>query len=227
MVQTNRSLQRNIILADLIVNWSSRHKLSNDPYIDGLTRALIENRNLAMWASIDALIYLPHPRSTSEDGIRKIYRRLNALRNTLVFAPVALTWLAVGQATSAFKEFVDKNTTATVNFLEFWQNGYDTLGSEWRLSSIALLDFIIVFSVIVITVLTNTLSDRSEKRLAIELDGIERERLDLGLAIKEYLHSKQSFSRATLNAGVATAIENLVQATENLQVKTSHKRKKR
>ena len=225
MAKSNLPLQKNIILAELIKSWSVRHKVTDDPYINGLVKALVDNNNLAMWASIDALSYLPHPRSTSEDGVRKVYRRLNALRNTLVFAPVALTWLAVGQATAAFKEFVDKNTTATVNFLEFWQNGYDTLGSEWRLSSIAFLDFMIVFSVILITILTNTLSDRSEKRLTLELDDIERERLDLGLAIKEYLYTKQTLTRATLNAGVGTAIENLILATENLQAKSSRKRK--
>ena len=225
MAKSNLPLQKNIILAELIKSWSVRHKVTDDPYINGLVKALVDNNNLAMWASIDALSYLPHPRSTSEDSVRKVYRRLNALRNSLVFAPVALTWLAVGQATAAFKEFVDKNTTATVNFLEFWQNGYDTLGSEWRLSSIAFLDFMIVFSVILITILTNTLSDRSEKRLTIELDDIERERLDLGLAIKEYLYTKQTLTRATLNAGVGTAIENLILATENLQAKSSRKRK--
>jgi len=49
----------------------------------------------------------------------------------------------------------------------------------------------------------------------------------LGLAIKEYLYTKQTLTRATLNAGVATAIENLVLATENLQAKSSRKRKNR
>ena len=143
-----------------------------------------------------------------------------------MFAPVAITWLAVGQATSAFREFVDRNATATVNFLEFWQNGYDVLGSEWRLSSIAFLDFTIVFAVIVITIFSNYVSDRSEVRLRQEETELEEERTELALAIKEYLHNKQTVTRATLNAGVATAIENLVQATENLKSKPRKKRRK-
>lgn len=219
--------QKNLILADLIQGWAARNGVTTDPYIKGLINALIEMKNLAMWASIDALAYLPHPRVISEEGARKFYGRLNAIRNTLVFAPVALTWLAVGQATAAFKDFVDRNATATVNFLEFWQNGYDALPKEWRLSTIAFTDFVIVFAIIVITILSNVLTTRSEIRLIAEEEEVEQERMDLALAIKEFLHTRQSISRATLNAGVASAIENLVQATENIQLKTSFRRKKK
>ena len=219
--------QKNLILAELVQSWAVRHRIASDPYVRGLISALVESKNLAMWASIDALMYLPHPRVTSEDGVRNFYRKLNAIRNTLVFAPVALTWLAVGKATSAFREFVDQNSTATVNFLEFWQNGYDVLGSEWRLSSIAFLDFLIVFAVIVITIFSNYVSDKSEIRLRNEEYEIEQERAELAIAIKEYLFTKQTITRATLNSGVATAIENLVQATENIQAKTAPRRRKR
>lgn len=227
MVQSNKPPQKNIILAELIQSWAVRNRLTSDPYVRGLVSALVESKNLSLWASIDALAYLPHSRVISEDGVRNFYRKLNAIRNTLVFAPVALTWLAVGQATSAFREFVDRNSTATVNFLEFWQNGYDVLGSEWRLSSIAFLDFLIVFAVIVITIFSNYVSDRSEARLRAEETELEQERTELAIAIKEYLFLKQNLTRATLNAGVATAIENLVQATENIQNKTASKRRKK
>jgi len=227
MATRNLPPQKNLILADLIKTWAVRNRITNDPYVLGLIDALVESKNLSMWASIDALAYLPHPRVVSEDGVKRFYRRLNAIRNTLVFAPVALTWLAVGKATSAFSEFVDKNGSATVNFLEFWQNGYDVLPSEWRLSSIAFLDFLIVFAVIVITIFSNYVSDRSEFRLRSEEHEIELERMELAIAIKEYLHGKQTITRATLNSGVATAIENLVQATENIQLKTAPRRQKR
>lgn len=219
--------QKNLILAELVQSWATRNRVSKDPYVRGLVEALIESKNLAMWASIDSLSYLPHPTVNSEDGVRVFYRRLNAIRNSLVFAPVALTWLAVGKATSAFREFVDQNSTVTVNFLEFWQNGYDVLGAEWRLSSIAFFDFMIVLAVILITILSNFLSDRSETRLRAEEDELEIERAELAIAIKEYLFTKQTLTRATLNSGVATAIENLIQATENIQAKTATKRRKK
>ena len=141
MAQRTSPPQKHLILAELIQSWATRYRVSTDSYVRGLVSALAELKNLSMWASIDPFVYLPHPTVISEVGTRRFYGRLNAIRNTLVFAPVALTWLAVGQATAAFKDFVDRNGTATVNFLEFWQNGYDVLPKEWRLSTVAFLDF--------------------------------------------------------------------------------------
>ena len=216
MVRSSK-VDRNQILADVIQGWARSHQLTDDPYITGLTRALLENKNLAMWASIDPLAVLPKPNSTAQDGLFKIFRRINMFRNALVFAPVAFTWLAVGKATSAFQEFVEKNTTATVNFLEFWQNGYDVLGSEWRISRVATLDFFIVFLVILLTLFSNYLGEIANKRELESEREIAQERTELAIAIKEYLYSKQTVTRLTLNQGIASAIENLVEATENLQ----------
>ena len=75
--------------------------------------------------------------------------------------------------------------------------------------------------------MSNFLSDRSETRLRAEEDELEIERAELAIAIKEYLFTKQTLTRATLNSGVATAIENLIQATENIQAKTATKRRKK
>ena len=216
MVRVSK-VERNQILAEVVQGWAREHRATNDPYIMGLTRALVENKNLAMWSGIDPLQMLPMPKSDNQDSMFTTFRRVNMVRNALVFAPVAVTWLAVGKATSAFQLFVEKNTSATVNFLEFWQNGYDVLGSEWRISRVATADFLIVLVVIALTLFSNYLGEIANKR-EIEVErSIALERTELALAIKEYLFTKQSISRLTLNQGVATAIENLVSATENLQ----------
>ena len=47
---------------------------------------------------------------------------INAIRNTLVFAPVALTWAAVGESTSAFAKYTKANSLSVTNYLDFWQN---------------------------------------------------------------------------------------------------------
>ncbi len=210
-------VERNQILAEVIQGWARAHQVMDDAYVSGLTRALLENRNLAMWSSIDPLSMLPYPKSSEQDNLFKIFRRINIVRNALVFAPVAFTWLAVGKATSAFQEFVEKNTSATVNFLEFWQNGYDVLGSEWQISKVATVDFIIVLIVILLTIISNLLGEFADKRAELAEVKISKERSELALVIREYLFTKQTISRLTLNQGIATAIENLVTATENLQ----------
>lgn len=216
MAITSKS-EKNLILNEILLRWARTHDAENDPYVNGLSAALIENKNLAMWSTIDPLIMLPEPKTEIHSYLFKIFRRINIIRNALVFAPVALTWLAVGKATSAFQEFVEKNTSATVNFLEFWQNGYDVLGSEWRISRVATLDFLIVLLVIALTIVSNFLGEVASERDATEALKLRQERMELGLAIKEFLFTKQTISRLTLNQGVAMAIENLVTATENLQ----------
>jgi hypothetical protein len=216
MARTDK-FERNQILAEVVQGWAREHGVTGDAYISGLTRALLENRNLAMWSSIDPLQMLPMPKSREQDTLFKTFRRVNMVRNALVFAPVAVTWLAVGKATSAFQTFVEKNTSATVNFLEFWQNGYDVLGSEWRISRVATADFLIVLIVIGLTLFSNYLGEIANNREEEVERNIAHERTELALAIKEYLFTKQTISRLTLNQGVSTAIDNLVTATENLQ----------
>ena len=210
-------LETNRILADLIESWARKYSLMTDPYVQRLVIALRDNRNLAMWSTTDPLMLLPFVTSISGNKLKKIASRLAILRNALVFAPVAFTWLAVGQATTAFQKFVESNSTATVNFLEFWQNGYDVLPDKWRISTVAVTDAVIVFIVIILSVSTTYLNEFAKSR-KIEEDAFhEEERLEIALAIKEYLFTKQTVTRLTLNQGIATAIENLVESTENLQ----------
>jgi len=61
------------------------------------------------------------------------------------------------------------------------------------------------------------LSTRSKELNFQEEKLLIQERIQIAIAIKEYLHSKQTISKLSLNQGVATAIENLVEATERLK----------
>jgi len=210
-------LEKNQILADLIEKWARMYGLMRDPYVSRLLIALKENRNLAMWSTMDPITLLPYVTSINGRKLRKIASRLAILRNALVFAPVAFTWLAVAQATSAFQKFVEINATATVNFLEFWQNGYDILPDKWRISTVALTDASLVFTVIILSVSVTYLNEMARNRNDEENAFHQEERAEIALAIKEYLHTKQTVTHLTLNQGIATAIENLVEATENLQ----------
>jgi hypothetical protein len=210
-------LEKNRILADLIEKWARKYGLMRDPYVSGLLVALKENRNLAMWSTMDPITLLPYVSSVNGKKLRRIATRLGILRNALVFAPVAFTWLAVGQATTAFQKFVEINATATVNFLEFWQNGYDVLSDEWRISTVALTDALLVFVVIILSVSVTYINEKA-RNLRDEEDAFhQEERVEIALAIKDYLYTKQRVTRLTLNQGIASAIENLVEATENLQ----------
>ena len=144
-------------------------------------------------------------------------------RNALVFAPVAFTWLAVGQATSAFQIYTEQNINATVNFLQFWQNGYNLLDEKWRIGTVAITDATLVFIVIALTISITYLSAKSRELNFEEDKELTQERLQIAIAIKEYLHTKQTINKLSLNQGVATAIENLVEATERLKGRRKRK----
>ena len=212
-----KKLEKNLILAELLEKWARKNNCINDAYVSNLIASLIKNENLAMWATTDPFNLLPYPEIKRGSTLRRVTKTLTLWRNALVLAPVAFTWLAVGQATSAFQIYTDQNINATVNFLQFWQNGYGLLDEKWRIGTVAITDATLVFIVIALTISITYFSAKSrelnfeEEKMAIQ------DRLHVAIAIKEYLHTKQTISKLSLNQGVATAIENLVEATDRLK----------
>ena len=207
----------NLELIDEILNWAAKNGSSNDAVITELVSDLRELSDLDAWASLPTIELLPSINAPKADRKVTLANRIAIVRNILVFVPVALTWIAVSKATGAFGEYTTANKGAVVNFLEFWQNGYDVLDEKWRISTVALTDALIVFIVIFLSVGATYLADLANDRSQEEDSVLLEERAELALAIKEYLYTKQTVTRLTLNQGIATAIENLVEATENLQ----------
>ena len=126
----------NVELAQSLSKWAAEYECSNE-LTDSLTKALEAKKDLHKWADLDPFEYLPMPSSHRASRQLRVIETLTILRNVLVFAPVALTWAAVGQASSAFEKYVAANDATVVNFLQFWQNGYGVLASFWRLADVA------------------------------------------------------------------------------------------
>jgi len=198
-------------------NWAVSNNVASDRIVQNLLQDFESEENLNIWATMDPFEYLPQPAPTIGERFFSWAKLSANIRNVMVFLPVAITWEAVSKATEAFAKFVESNNATTVNFLEFWQNGYDVLGSEWQISKVATVDFIIVLIVILLTIISNLLGEFANKRSELAEEKISKERSELALVIREFLFTKQTISRLTLNQGIATAIENLVTATENLQ----------
>jgi hypothetical protein len=212
-----KKLEKNLILAELIEKWAKKNNCINDAYVSNLIASLVKNENLAMWATTNPFDLLPNPEIKRGSTIKRITKNLTLWRNALVFAPVAFTWLAVGQATAAFQIYTDQNVNATVNFLQFWQNGFGILDEKWRIGTVAITDATLVFIVIALTISITYLTAKSRELNFEEEKELNQERLQIAIAIKEYLHTKQSISKLSLNQGIATAIENLVETTERLK----------
>ena len=205
------------VLADSIKGWVSRHSIQRDPYLTGLLAAIEDKKDLHIWAELNPVEYLPHPKTTEGIAKNRLVRILTVIRNVLVFAPVALTWAAVSEATSGFSQYISENGANVVNFLDFWQNGYGILGNEWKIGNVARLDFIIVLIVIALTLYVSQVGHSVEEIRHAAEDEIDAERLALAIQIHAALHDKRKITTVTMNASLAGAISRLVSATHNLE----------
>ena len=209
--------KKHIELADQVDLWARKYQVSRDPYVNGLSTSLREKKNLHIWASMNPVEYLPQPEITEGIAVARWARLLTLIRNVLVFAPVALTWAAVGQATSAFSRYVAENGADVVNFLDFWENGYGYLGTEWQISHVAFLDFIIILIVIILTLIASVFGKRATEQQALFDQQIERERVGLAVEINTFLFDKQKATNVSMNASLAGAIAKLLNATDALE----------
>jgi hypothetical protein len=204
------------VLALNLSRWISRHDLQSDPYLGGLLEAIDSKKDLHIWAELDPTEYLPHPEAKVGASSSRRVRIFTVIRNVLVFAPVALTWAAVSAATSGFSQYISANGADVVNFLDFWQNGYEILGSEWRIGNVARLDFFIVLLVIALTLYVSQAGNKVQELQNASEDEIDRERLALAIEIHAALHDKRKITTVTMNASLAGAISRLVSATNSL-----------
>jgi hypothetical protein len=209
-----------LILVNSLQSWSHQYGTTEDPYLTQLLEAVKNRKNLPMWASLDPLEYLPHAEVETNRRLHLLALVIAITRNALVFLPVALTWFAISQATSAFASYTANNTLSVVNFLDFWENGYGALSHTWALSNVAVYDFGIVLLIIVLTIFISLL-DRSLKEMrnrAVQV--ADEERISMALSISTYLFDQQRVTNVTVNHSLARVLRDILNSTESLE-KTS------
>ena len=202
------------ILSNHIQSWATAHGAEGDIYLSQLKIALDERKNWPMWASLDPLQFLPNPELTGQTRLNRLNFILTAIRNGLVFTPVALTWLAISKATAAFAVFSTKNPNGVANFLDFWEKGYGILDKAWSIGNVAFFDFLIILMIISMTLATTILGRRIQEARELSLSKIDHERTALALDISEFFFDKQRVTNVTMNQGLAKAIRDLMNATE-------------
>jgi len=212
-----RSKEERTFLANSLVSWKTLHRVEEDPYVEGLIRDLNSGQNLDMWASINPLEYLPHPNMFSNARLQRVLFFVALVRNALVFSPVALTWLAISKATSAFSAYTTENSLTVVNFLDFWENGYGVLSKNWSLSRVATLDFQIIVLIISLTIGIGTFERRLKKKREVALDEVDRDRVQIALEISGYLFKQQKVTPQIFNASSAGILRNLASTSKSME----------
>jgi hypothetical protein len=209
------------LLSNSIQAWAASHGVQGDTYVSQLQRALDERKNWPMWASLDPLNFLPHPQVVGQSTLNRLNFILTAIRNALVFTPVALTWLAISKATAAFAVFSTRNPNGVANFLDFWEKGYGILAKEWSIGNVAFLDFLIILVIISMTLATTIIGRRIQEARELTLNKFDDERTALALEISEFFFDKQRVTTVTMNQGLAKAIRDLMNATDSVSKSTS------
>jgi len=209
-----RKIDGNPELATKIREWGKRYRVGNDPYLSGLADAIESDTDLVVWASTDVFTQMPTPHVRSSET--KLHAAFVLFRNVLVFVPVALTWLAISKATTAFALYTAKQAGSVANFLQFWEDGYGFLSKSWTISHVAVLDFIIIACVIALTLITPILASQADARADREEELAMRERLGLNVEILAFLFDKKEITGVTMNAALARSIQSLRTSTKAL-----------
>lgn len=196
--------------------WAVTNHSQDDALVTALVADLESGQDLDAWASLDSLEILPAVEYKAGDKQLRLTNMIAIARNILVFVPVALTWIAVSKATTAFEQYTTANPNAVVNFLEFWQNGYGILSKDWTIGHIALLDGGIIGVVIALSMAVSFLELRHKRSMRTTVAVLDKERLALALKIFKYLHSHKAATPAVVNAGIAGSVRNLLATSKEM-----------
>ena len=206
------------LLLDLLNQWSLRHDLGFDPYLNSIIKTVENDLPLDVWNSLDPEKYLPRPASEVGNSFIRTSRILAILRNVLVFVPVALTWKAVSEATTAFSTFVSEQSVAPVNFLEFWQNGYGVLSDFWKIGNVAQIDFLLIVFIIIATLISTILLNYGRNLDSKTQKVYDQEREVVIFEIKSFLHSPSIESKGAIDETLRAVLRNLTAAAQSISI---------
>jgi hypothetical protein len=207
-----------------LARWAAKWGLREDPYVQGLQKAISESRNMTTWASLDPFERLPYADSKRGILLEKISEGLAFTRNVLVFIPVAITWWAIGKTTEQFGAYNETRPGEKVNFLDFWENGYGYLDDiklfkvmGVKIHEIATVDFAIIAGIVALTFTSSLLGVWADRRSGLDEKKALFEREDLALTLVEALEAKRSASPESIAGSIADVLNDLVDASREVR----------
>ena len=190
------SKSQGINLAAMIKNWliSSRQGPPKGELLN-FVNDLESAHNVGVWAGVNYERILPFKAPVS-----KLVRGLAILRNSLVFLPIVVTWVALEHAASTWQ-----NTPKDTNFLLHWQK----LEGLLSLRSVAWFDAAIIFGLILLTLITGFLEESDKGRLSLE-----EQYQGLIIALERDLSGYRYLSLSDINNAASDTLNSLHGATQ-------------
>jgi hypothetical protein len=197
-------------------SWAEKNESLDHPYISGIYEALSRDSNLEYWAQYSAAKELPETKSSTIDKLITRAKKVEQFRNVMIFTPIAFTWASIAIAATSYATFTKENLSINLNFLDFWENGYGSLPAIWKLSNVAIVDFLLILSIIIASIIANRLENRiDDEEFKLESSEIE-ERVELAFKIDLFLFQYLRPTPVILNRSVQNSIRALSRISKEL-----------
>ena len=203
-------------LALAISNWAKLSEIKDSEIIQEILESFSAKKISKLNHLIPFQESLPEPKSNLGSSLIKVGKWIAILRNAIIFAPVALTWKAVSEATESFAIYAEQNKNVPVNFLAFWQNGYGYLDNFWKIGHVAELDFQLILLVISLTLISVFTIQRGQFKKNKAIENLRDYRHNLAFRLNRLVGSRVSLNNSQINEIVIDSIVQLGGASEDL-----------
>ncbi|MGH2561731.1 MAG: hypothetical protein ACRDJH_21910 [Thermomicrobiales bacterium] len=141
-----------------------------------LARSIRSEEGRQAWADVDLrrafnTERLAHAYAVRREGgyVPPTVDRADKIRNVMVLLPIFLTWAALAEAVRAYQVYISANPEEVrLPFLLLWQQGFGDEGSilSPTFSSLAIVDAVIIFIIIVLTFYSHGRREAQEDAIA-------------------------------------------------------------
>jgi methyl-accepting chemotaxis protein len=171
---------------------------------------------LSSWSELD-LVSLAAPDALATATIERDgrLRSYENLRGILIFAPIAITWLAIALAARAYATLpLHLSEYRNVSFIALWERGFP--GSNrisLRLFHVGLIDFGLIAAVVVLTGIIGRRRNRLEQQAATNVDQLR----GILIKVQRHLVGYREHGTARFRAALTEAVKDLGELTSQIK----------
>lgn len=193
-------------LADSISIWLEKSRQTPSDELSNFMQDLNSGSNLESWAAVnfERILPLRIPRQARAEWF-------DLVRNALVLVPLAMTWIAIWHASKGYRAYWPKNPGS--NFLVYWEQ----LDGAFKLSTIAIIDGVILGAIFVMTIFSDLVNRNSSLR-----QELGRMHEGLIVSLERGLSSYRFLSLPELNQYASSTVQNISDAYQMVAASTQN-----
>lgn len=191
-------------LANSISIWLEKSEQTPSDELNNFMQDLNSGTNLESWAAVnfERILPLRIPRQARAE-------LFDMVRNALVLLPLAITWIGIWHASKGYSTYWPQNPGS--NFLVYWEQ-LEGLG---KLSTIAIIDGLILAAIFGMTIYSDRVNRNSESR-----QELERMHEGMIVSLERGLSSYRFLSLPELNQYASSTVQNISDAYQMVAAST-------